>query len=325
MRLVRSNRHPLKHILLISCLWFVCLLFMATCSDPKSSPPPPTISLHEAAKTGNMGQVKAHIYWESDVNMTDESGKTPIQVAYEANQEKVVQELLSHGAKLSRNGSVSSSDEQTTNTERLAHDRKQSSSMRHISQLPYLKISESDASALESGDPSPMLGVIKKQYESWVADMDPEEQQFNIKQLLDRGPVAIDAVAFAKRAVSDQTGVELPPHGQSASKYNFRPITQAQRVAYYVSRKNYAMRLYLKAAEKQPALYDLLEVAYVIAKKIHVHTHQSTASSNSNRSRQSREGVSGGVSGDGLDEVVEQGPILLTAGFAYAPEAFEPS
>jgi len=43
-----------------------------------------------------------------------------------------------------------------------------------------------------------------------------------------------------------------------------------------------------------------------------------------NRSRQSRDGLAGGVAGDGLDEVVEQRLALLTAGLANAPEAFEP-
>ena len=44
-------------------------------------PPPPDISIHDAAKKGNIEAVKQHLAAGTDVNTKDEFGRTPFHFA----------------------------------------------------------------------------------------------------------------------------------------------------------------------------------------------------------------------------------------------------
>lgn len=68
----------------------------------KEEPPPrPTITIHQAAKTGNLEQLKAHCYWGCDVNVRDENSVTPLHWAAREGQTVAAEMLLTKGAEVS--------------------------------------------------------------------------------------------------------------------------------------------------------------------------------------------------------------------------------
>jgi ankyrin repeat protein len=58
-----------------------------------SKPPPPNISIHEAAAKGNIEAVKQHLAADTDVNAKGKNGWTPLHIAA-ANDHKELAELL---------------------------------------------------------------------------------------------------------------------------------------------------------------------------------------------------------------------------------------
>ena len=68
------------------------------------NPEPPTakapeISIHDAARTGNIEAVKQHLAAGADVNAQDEDGETPLDLAILDKQPETADLLRKHGAK----------------------------------------------------------------------------------------------------------------------------------------------------------------------------------------------------------------------------------
>ena len=69
----------------------VVLLALTSCAKP----PRPTVSLHDAARTGNCDQLRRHVYWGCNINENEGRDKnTPLHVAAEAGQVKAVEFLV---------------------------------------------------------------------------------------------------------------------------------------------------------------------------------------------------------------------------------------
>ena len=80
---------------LISRLWALLLLLpLIACNQP----PAPTINLYRAIHTGDLDQIKRHLYWGTDINQPGPDGDYPLHVAAARGHVVIVEELLSHGA-----------------------------------------------------------------------------------------------------------------------------------------------------------------------------------------------------------------------------------
>jgi ankyrin repeat protein len=80
---------------LISRLWALWLVVpLVACNEP----PAPTINLYRAIHTGDLDQIKRHLYGGTDINQPGPDGDYPLHVAAERSHVVVVEELLRHGA-----------------------------------------------------------------------------------------------------------------------------------------------------------------------------------------------------------------------------------
>ncbi|WP_245232365.1 ankyrin repeat domain-containing protein [Thiorhodococcus minor] len=66
------------------------------CTEPE----PPTLSLYLAVHTGDLDQVKRHLYWETDINRADVDGNYPLHVAAHDGRVRIARALVEHGAAL---------------------------------------------------------------------------------------------------------------------------------------------------------------------------------------------------------------------------------
>ena len=79
----------MKHLLLTT----IAAVGLVGCSKP----PPPDISIHDAAGDGNIEAVKQHLAAGTDVNAKD-SGWTPLTVAANNGHKEIVELLIAKGA-----------------------------------------------------------------------------------------------------------------------------------------------------------------------------------------------------------------------------------
>ena len=70
------------------------LVLAAGCTEPA----PPTMSLYRAVQTGDLDQVKRHIYWETDVSQPDAEGDYPLHVAARDGRVRIARALVEDGA-----------------------------------------------------------------------------------------------------------------------------------------------------------------------------------------------------------------------------------
>ena len=66
----------------------------------RDSLPPATMSVIEASRTGNIGQIRAHLYWDSEINVADRQGRTPLHYAAEGNHLSIATLLIENGAEI---------------------------------------------------------------------------------------------------------------------------------------------------------------------------------------------------------------------------------
>ena len=93
----------MKHLLLTT----IAAVVLAGCGESQQSaskPEPPTakasdISIHEAAKGGNIEAVKQHLAAGTDVNAKDNKDETPLNMAYISDQTEIADLLSKHGGK----------------------------------------------------------------------------------------------------------------------------------------------------------------------------------------------------------------------------------
>ena len=64
-----------------------------------SKPPPPKISIHDAAKKGNIEAVKQHLAAGTDVNAKDLENKTPLDWAIQRKHPEIGDLIRKHGGK----------------------------------------------------------------------------------------------------------------------------------------------------------------------------------------------------------------------------------
>jgi len=67
-------------------------------------PSVPDISIHEAARTGNIEAVKLHLAGGMGANAKDEGGWAPLHGAFGSGQKEIVELLLANGAKTALSG-----------------------------------------------------------------------------------------------------------------------------------------------------------------------------------------------------------------------------
>ena len=75
-----ASKHDMKHLLLTTIAAVVLV--------GSAKPPPPDISIHEAAKKGNIEAFKQHLAAGTDVNAKDDDGETPLVFPSRSNELK---------------------------------------------------------------------------------------------------------------------------------------------------------------------------------------------------------------------------------------------
>jgi len=87
------NKGPMSLLRVLAALVLSALLLCAC-----SKPPPPTINLYRAIHSGDLDQIKRHIYWGTDINQADPQGENPLHVAARRGRLVIARELLENGA-----------------------------------------------------------------------------------------------------------------------------------------------------------------------------------------------------------------------------------
>ena len=67
---------------------------LVACAEPE----PPTVNLYRAIHSGDLDQIKRHIYWGTDLNQAGPDGNFPLHVAARNGRVVICRELLANGA-----------------------------------------------------------------------------------------------------------------------------------------------------------------------------------------------------------------------------------
>ena len=86
----------MKHLLITT----IAAVLLVGCG-----PPPPDISIHEAAKKGNIEAIKQHLAAGTDVNAKDKFGGTPLHAAAYWGHKEIVELLIAEGAEVNAKNS----------------------------------------------------------------------------------------------------------------------------------------------------------------------------------------------------------------------------
>lgn len=78
----------------------LCLLLAAAVLTGCDEPPPPTVNLYRAVHTGDLDQIKRHLFWRTDINQPGPDGNYPLHVAVRQAQVPIARELIRNGARL---------------------------------------------------------------------------------------------------------------------------------------------------------------------------------------------------------------------------------
>lgn len=66
------------------------------CDDP----PQPSVNLYRAVHSGDLDQIKRHLFWKTDINQPGPDGDYPLHVAVSQGRVVIARELLKQGARL---------------------------------------------------------------------------------------------------------------------------------------------------------------------------------------------------------------------------------
>lgn len=91
--------HPMSLLrsLLRALVITLALIGLLTGCD---EPPQPTVNLHRAVHSGDLDQIKRHLFWKTDINQPGADGDYPLHVAVSQGRVVIARELLSHGARI---------------------------------------------------------------------------------------------------------------------------------------------------------------------------------------------------------------------------------
>ena len=79
-----------------SLLFLLISLFLAGCTEP----PKPTVNLYRAIHTGDLDQIKRHLYWGTDINQPGPDGNYPLHVAARRGRVVIARKLIEQGARV---------------------------------------------------------------------------------------------------------------------------------------------------------------------------------------------------------------------------------
>ena len=82
----------MKHLLLTT----IAAVLLVGCGPPE----PPDVSIHDAAKKGNIEAVKQHLAAGTDVDAKTEQGLTPLHVAAIEGHKEILKLLIAKGAEV---------------------------------------------------------------------------------------------------------------------------------------------------------------------------------------------------------------------------------
>ena len=93
----------MKHLLLTT----IAAVVLVGCATTQQPEPPtakaPDISIHDAAREGNIEAVKQHLAAGTDVNAKDEDGLTPLHEAAGGGQKEITELFIAKGADVNAN------------------------------------------------------------------------------------------------------------------------------------------------------------------------------------------------------------------------------
>ena len=78
----------------LSAAALLVALGLAACTEP----PRPSVSLYRAVHSGDLEQVKRHLYWKTEIDQADVNGDAPLHVAARTGGVTIAESLLAHGA-----------------------------------------------------------------------------------------------------------------------------------------------------------------------------------------------------------------------------------
>lgn len=69
---------------------------LSGCDEPRQ----PTVNLYHAVHSGDLDQIKRHLFWKTDINQPGPDGNYPLHVAVSQGRVVIARELLAQGARL---------------------------------------------------------------------------------------------------------------------------------------------------------------------------------------------------------------------------------
>lgn len=78
------------------------LIALALCAllSGCDEPPQPTVNLYRAVHSGDLDQIKRHLFWNTEIDQPGPDGSYPLHVAVSRGRVVIARELLEHGARL---------------------------------------------------------------------------------------------------------------------------------------------------------------------------------------------------------------------------------
>ncbi len=87
-------------------LFAIALAFVGLLSGC-DGPPQPTVNLYHAVQSGDLDQIKRHLFWKTEINQPGPDGSYPLHVAVSQGRVVIARELLDHGARLDARDALS--------------------------------------------------------------------------------------------------------------------------------------------------------------------------------------------------------------------------
>ena len=252
-------------------LTFATLAVSFSCGKQETSTPPaapmplPTISIHEAARTGNVGQLEAHFYYKSDVNLPDETGHTALQYATARGYTDIAKRLTDHGAKP---GEKAGSAVDLIPIDASAPAKITAAAVGDNASYSFLKspLTTAELSSLASGDKAAIQTLIMRQSKSF-SSLSPADQSATMQKLLSpeflpgRQSLADILVFLGRKSPPIPPSGAVDPSQWQPTRYPPYTLSPTTRLCIQLADGNPALALYLAKCREMPELYELLDIA----------------------------------------------------------------